>query len=152
MKYYGGDQYGRSREFRSRDEFFGMALEGMALNDEYTNDVLDAFAVGESLVMVHVNGHRRSRATQEVLDMDYVIPQNCGPQITPFAAEAACAGAGRTGSWPGSHTSLRSSVGSTRALTSHGAISLRNGSRRACSSHEVALVRSCRQRARWASS
>jgi ketosteroid isomerase-like protein len=73
LKYYGGDQYGRSREFGSRDEFFGMALEGMALNDEYTNEVVDTFAVGESLVMVHVHGHRRSRATQEVLDTDYVM-------------------------------------------------------------------------------
>ena len=73
LKYYGGDQYGRSREFGSRDEFFGMALEAMSLNDEFTNEVLDAFAVGESLVMVHVNGHRRSRATQEVLDIDYVM-------------------------------------------------------------------------------
>ena len=73
LLYVGSDQFGRVREFRSRDEFFGMVLEAMALHDEYSNDVVDAYAVGDSLVMVHVRGHRRARATGEVLDTDLVM-------------------------------------------------------------------------------
>lgn len=37
------------------------------------SSVVDAYAVGDSLVMVHVRGHRRARATGEVLDTDLVM-------------------------------------------------------------------------------
>ena len=73
LKYYGGDQYGRSREFASRDAFFGMLAEAIALNDEFSTELVDAFAVGDSLVMAHVRGHRRSRATQEILETDFIM-------------------------------------------------------------------------------
>ena len=73
LRYFGGDQFGRFREFGSRDEFFGMAIEAMALNDEFSNDLVDAYAVGDSLVMAHFRAHRRSRASGEVLDTDYVM-------------------------------------------------------------------------------
>lgn len=73
LKYYGGDQHGRAREFNSRDEFFGMAIEAMTLNDEFSNELVEAFAVGEELVMAHVRAHRRSRSNGDVLDADYVM-------------------------------------------------------------------------------
>ena len=73
VTYFGGDQFGRFREFGSRDEFFAMVMEAMALNDEYSNDLVDAYAVGDSLVMTHFRAHRRSRATGEVLDTAYVM-------------------------------------------------------------------------------
>lgn len=73
LTYFGGDQFGRFRKFGSRDEFLGMVMEVMALNDEFSNDLVDAYAVGDSLVIAHFRAHRRSRASGEVLDTDYVM-------------------------------------------------------------------------------
>lgn len=73
LHYVGSDQFGTLRQFTSRDEFFGMVLEAMGLHDEYSNEVVDAYAVGDSLVMVHVRGHRRARDSGEVLDTDLVM-------------------------------------------------------------------------------
>ncbi len=83
MSHYGADQLGRTREFGSADDLFGMMLEAMALNDEYRNELVDAFAVGDSLVMAHIRGHRRAKYTQAVLDFDYVMVFRIeGGQIT----------------------------------------------------------------------
>ena len=47
LAYFGADQLGRFRSFDSRDEFFGMVMEGMALNNRFENELVDAFAVGD---------------------------------------------------------------------------------------------------------
>ena len=73
LKYYASDLDGRPRVFASRDELFGLVAEAMVLDDEHSNELVDAFAVGDSLVMAHIRGHRRSRATQEILEMDYIM-------------------------------------------------------------------------------
>src|SRR5687767_5050659 len=58
LAYFGADQFGRFRSFDSRDEFFAMVMEAMALNSRFENELVDAFAVGDALVMAHVRGHR----------------------------------------------------------------------------------------------
>jgi ketosteroid isomerase-like protein len=73
LAYYGGDQLGRFRSFGSRDEFFGMVMEAMALNSRFENELVDAFAVGDSLVMAHVRGHRAPASGGEPMTFDYVM-------------------------------------------------------------------------------
>lgn len=73
LAYFGADQLGRFRLFDSRDEFFGMVMEGMALNSRFENELVDAFAVGESLVMVHVRGLRAPASGGAAMTFDYVM-------------------------------------------------------------------------------
>jgi ketosteroid isomerase-like protein len=73
LEYYGADELGRPREMHSRDELFGVLLAAMARFDQYDNELVDAFAVGEELVMTHVRLHRRRRTTGEVFDTDIVM-------------------------------------------------------------------------------
>lgn len=73
LKYYGCDTTATPREFGSRDEFFGMVMEAMSLTDEFTTELVQAIAVGDSLVMAHVHAHRRARESQAVLDDDFVM-------------------------------------------------------------------------------
>ena len=72
LRYYGGDGTGGSREFSSRDDFFGMVLELMAQNEVFTDELIDAYAVGDEIVMAHVRGHRQAPG-QEPLLFDYVM-------------------------------------------------------------------------------
>ena len=73
LAYFGADQLGRFRSFDSRDEFFGMVMEGMALNSRFENELVDAFAVGDSLVMAHVRGHRAPASGGVPMTFDYVM-------------------------------------------------------------------------------
>lgn len=73
LKYYGYDASARPREFGSRDEFFAMVMEAMALCDEFSMELVNAYPVGDSLVMAHVHAHRRSRASGEALDDDFAM-------------------------------------------------------------------------------
>jgi ketosteroid isomerase-like protein len=73
LAYFGADQFGRFRTFNSRDEFFGMVMEAMALNSRFENELVDAYAVGGSLVMTHVRGHRAPAAGGDPLVFDYVM-------------------------------------------------------------------------------
>ena len=73
LAYFGADQTGQFRTFDSRDEFFGMVLEGMALNSRFENELADAFAVGDSLVMAHVRGHRAPASGGVPTTFDYVM-------------------------------------------------------------------------------
>lgn len=72
LKYYGGDARANFREFGSRDEFFAMVLEAMELNDQITNELIDAYAVGSGLVMAHIRGQRQAPGSAAI-DMDYVM-------------------------------------------------------------------------------
>jgi hypothetical protein len=45
-----------------------MVLEAMELNGAFTNELVDAYAVGDGLVMAHIHGQRPGNS---VLDMDY---------------------------------------------------------------------------------
>jgi uncharacterized protein len=73
VQYSGYEATGHRREFTSRDELFGMFMEVMAVMDEMETELLDAYAVGDSIVMTRVRGHRRVRATKEVLDTEFVM-------------------------------------------------------------------------------
>jgi ketosteroid isomerase-like protein len=73
LAYFGADQLGRFRSFDSRDEFFGMVMDGMALNNRFENELVDAFAVGDSLVMAHVRGHRSPASDVGPMSFDYVM-------------------------------------------------------------------------------
>ena len=42
LAYCGADQLGRFRSFESRDEFFAMVMDGMALNNRFENELVDA--------------------------------------------------------------------------------------------------------------
>lgn len=73
LKWHGGNEFGTPTDFESRDDFFGMFMRSLELNDESTMELVEAMPVGESLVMAHVRGHRRARATQRVADFDFVM-------------------------------------------------------------------------------
>lgn len=73
LQYYGADESGGMSEFASRDELFAMLIEAIGLNAEYSNELVEAVAVGESLVMTHIRGHRRLRDASDGLDFDYVM-------------------------------------------------------------------------------
>ena len=73
LAYFGGDQLGRFRSFGSRDEFFGMVMEAMALNRLFENELVDAYAVGDSLVMTHIRGHRAPASGGDPMTFDYVM-------------------------------------------------------------------------------
>lgn len=73
LVYYGGDEFGRPKEMRSRDEFFGVLLAAMERCDEYDTELVDAYAVGDEIVMAQVRLHRRRRTTGEVFDTDIVM-------------------------------------------------------------------------------
>jgi ketosteroid isomerase-like protein len=73
LKYYGYDATARPREFASRDEFFAMVMGAMSYCDEFSMDLVNAYPVGDSLVMAHVHAHRRSRESQETIDDDFAM-------------------------------------------------------------------------------
>ena len=73
LRYYGADQFGRPMAMESRDELFGVLLAAMARFDEYDSELVDAYAVGDELVMTQVRLHRRRRAAGDVFDTDIVM-------------------------------------------------------------------------------
>jgi ketosteroid isomerase-like protein len=73
LRYYGYDATGTPREFRDRDEFFGMVLEAMSLMDEFVTELVEASAVGDSLVMAHVRGRRRVRGDERTETFDFAM-------------------------------------------------------------------------------
>ena len=73
LRYYGADQFGRPTEMQSRDELFGVLLAAMERFDEYDSDLVDAYAVGDELVMAQVRLHRRRRTAGDVFDTDIVM-------------------------------------------------------------------------------
>lgn len=72
LEHYGAGVDGTHR-LVDRDGMLQILLEASTLNAEYTNDVVDLFAVGDSIVMGHLRGRRRSAATGEALDFDYMM-------------------------------------------------------------------------------
>jgi ketosteroid isomerase-like protein len=96
LHYYGYDTTATPREFGSRDEFFGMVMEAMSYTDEFATELVQAYPVGESLVMAHVRAHRRARQSQETIDDDFVMAFRiedghithgfdlCGPALLHF--------------------------------------------------------------------
>jgi ketosteroid isomerase-like protein len=73
LRYYGADQFGRPREMQSRDELFGVLLAAMERFDEYDSELVDAYAVGDEIVMAQVRLHRRRRDTGASFDTDIVM-------------------------------------------------------------------------------
>lgn len=73
LAYFGADQFGRFRSFDSRDEFFGMVMEAMVSHSLFENQLVDAYAVGDSLVMAHVRGRREPADGGDPLSFDYVM-------------------------------------------------------------------------------
>jgi ketosteroid isomerase-like protein len=73
LQYYGFDATGNQREFTSRDEFFGMVAEVMGHMDEFVTELVDANAVGDSLVTAHVRGRRRLRGSEESTVFEFAM-------------------------------------------------------------------------------
>jgi hypothetical protein len=73
VRYYGYDATGHAREFEGRDAFFAMVIEATSQMDENETEFLDAVAVGDSMVMARVRGHRRVRESQDTLDTEFVM-------------------------------------------------------------------------------
>lgn len=95
LRYYGADQSGGTSEFGSRDELFAMLVEAIGLKEEYTNELVHAYAVGDSLVMAHIRGHRWPRGARNPLDFEYVMALEIadgvitsGVDLVPEAARA----------------------------------------------------------------
>jgi ketosteroid isomerase-like protein len=96
LRYHGCDDKGEARQFRDRDELFAMFLRAVAQTDEYTNAIVDALPVGETLVMTHVRAHRRAKHSGESVDDDFVMALRiehgqithgadlCGPAFVDF--------------------------------------------------------------------
>lgn len=49
-----------------------MVLEAMELNEQFTNELVDAYAVGDGLVMAHIRGQRQAPGSAAI-EMDYVM-------------------------------------------------------------------------------
>jgi ketosteroid isomerase-like protein len=60
--YWGYDENGQPKEFRSRDEFFGMVLQAAATWETFTNELVEAYPVGPELVMCHLRCTRKAPA------------------------------------------------------------------------------------------
>ncbi len=60
--YWGFDTTGGDpREFRGRDAFFAMLAEAASHVDEFTNELIDAYAFGDNIVACHYRGTRRAK-------------------------------------------------------------------------------------------
>jgi ketosteroid isomerase-like protein len=96
LSYYGYDFTGEARQFADRDDFFAMCMQSAARTDEFTTEVVNAFPVGRTLVMVHARAHRRARESREAVDDDFIIAFRvhdgqithgmdlCGPELLDF--------------------------------------------------------------------
>jgi ketosteroid isomerase-like protein len=96
IRYYGYDHKGTAREFSDRDDFFAMVIQAVTQTDEFTNELVQAFPVGETLVVAHVHARRRAKKSQEAVDDDFVIAYRiengqithgidlCGPALVDF--------------------------------------------------------------------
>lgn len=83
LRYYGYDHKAEAREFRDRDDLLAMCMQAVAETDEFSTEIVRAFPVGETLVMVHARAHRRARRSQETVDDDFVLVFRIeGGQIT----------------------------------------------------------------------
>lgn len=58
--YWGYDANGQPKEFRSRDEFFGMVLQAAGRWEAFTNELVEAYPVGPELVMCHLRCRRKA--------------------------------------------------------------------------------------------
>ena len=73
LKYYGWNAQAEQQAFTSRDEFFAMVFDAMSHCDEFAMDLVNAYAVGDSLVMAHIRAHRRARDSRRTLDDDFAM-------------------------------------------------------------------------------
>jgi ketosteroid isomerase-like protein len=95
LAYFGADHLGRFRSFASRDEFFGMVMDAMALNARFENELIDAYAVGDSLVMAHIRGHRAPASGGDPLVFDYVMALRLEDDVVARATDLIDADAER---------------------------------------------------------
>ena len=103
IRYYGYDHKGTAREFRDRDDFFAMVMQAVAATDEFTNELVQAFPIGETLVVAHVHARRRAKKSQEAVEDDFVTAYRiengqithgidlCGPALLAFWKRNAAA-------------------------------------------------------------
>jgi ketosteroid isomerase-like protein len=73
VSYFGMDHRGDDRFFAGLEQFGGLYVATAAVMDVMSDELVQAEAVGEDLVMAHVRATRRGAVTGESITSRYVI-------------------------------------------------------------------------------